>query len=447
MFVLHSLKLIVNNIAMKRMSIGVIYNLKFNNNILYKMLLIKYIQASSTLRLQFLSKFGVLYNEVTKVRSFSTNSADKNLSGVDDININRSIKFDNLEQGCEQIKFKFIGVSGVYKLTNKNDTSRFYIGSSINLARRMEEYNKLTKGLRNPRSYSEIEISKTSALNWSLEFIYITAPQTSLAYEQHAIINLKPTINRNWKVIPRVNPQWGNNLDNAISIIENLLSSYAEGHEGYNRLNVFLQTFKIANSLDYKIEDAESKYYCFLVFVYDINSPDKEPIVYSSINKALKGLQISHSTLLDYINNKYLFKSSLIISFESLLAEDFAEYQEKSVGDSQLRKHIIVYNQDNEPMMEFKSGREMARHFQIDGKVVRAAISKGEFQDFLLISRDVSNRKTIYVFDSNTNELLVKFNGVSKVLKYAKFNFYTLKSLIENGNSMNGKIYSYKDKL
>lgn len=32
-------------------------------------------------------------------------------------------------------------------------------------------------------------------------------------------------------------------------------------------------------------------------------------------------------------------------------------------------------------------------------------------------------------------------------MKYAKVNYYTLKSLIENGNSHEGKIYSYKDKL
>jgi hypothetical protein len=32
-------------------------------------------------------------------------------------------------------------------------------------------------------------------------------------------------------------------------------------------------------------------------------------------------------------------------------------------------------------------------------------------------------------------------------MKYAKVNYYTLKSLIDNGNSYDGKIYSYKDKL
>jgi len=71
----------------------------------------------------------------------------------------------------------------------------------------MEEYNKLTKGLRNYHSSSELEISKTPALEWSLDFLYITTPQLSLVYEQYAIIIFKPTINSNFKVIPRVNPQ------------------------------------------------------------------------------------------------------------------------------------------------------------------------------------------------------------------------------------------------
>ena len=89
----------------------------------------------------------------------------------------------------------------------------------------------------------------------------------------------------------------------------------------------------------------------------------------------------------------------------------------------------------------------MARYFRIDGKVARAAIAKGEYQDFLLISREVSNRKAIYVFDSDTHELIGQLSSVTRAMKYAKVNFYTLKSLVESGNSHEGKIYSYKDKL
>lgn len=48
-------------------------------------------------------------------------------SNIDEINNKKkkSIVFDSLESGCEQIKFKCIGIAGVYKLTNKQDYSRF----------------------------------------------------------------------------------------------------------------------------------------------------------------------------------------------------------------------------------------------------------------------------------------------------------------------------------
>ena len=239
----------------------------------------------------------------------------------------------------------------------------------------MEEYNKLTKGLRNPHSSGELEISKTPSSKWGLEFIYITPPQLSLVYEQYAIIMFEPTMNSYLKVIPRVNPQWGNNLNNAIFVIEKLLSLFTVGSKGYNRLNVFLQTFKTANNLKFEEQDIDNRYYCFLVFVYDIYSPNKEPVIYSSINRALKGLQISYGILLSYVNNNYIYKSKYILSFEPVTKDDFEKYTEKPLGDNLLRKHIAVYNLDNEIVIEFKSGREMAKYFKIDGKVGRAAIA------------------------------------------------------------------------
>ena len=217
-----------------------------------------------------------------------------------------------------------------------------------------------------------MEISKTPATEWSLEFIYITTPQLSLIYEQYAIISLKPTMNKNLQVVPRVSPLWGNNLNNAIHVIEKFLLLFHEGSEGHNRFLVFLKIFQLANNLKYEVEDMDNKNYCMLVFVYNNNLPNEDPIVYSSINRALKGLQISYSVLLDYINNKYIYKSNLILSFEPLVANSFSDYQEKPAGDNQLRKYVIVFNQDNEVVFEFKSAREMARFFKIDGKVARA---------------------------------------------------------------------------
>jgi len=108
----------------------------------------------------------------------------------------------------------------------------------------------------------------------------------------------KPTINSNFKVIPRINPQLGNNLDHAIFVIEKLLSLFTIGSGSYNRLYIFLKTFKMANHLKFEQEYIDNKYFCFLVFVYDISSCSKKPIIYSSINRTLKVLQISYSTLL-----------------------------------------------------------------------------------------------------------------------------------------------------
>jgi hypothetical protein len=45
-------------------------------------------------------------------------------SNIDEIN-NKKNQLYFLESGCEQIKFKYIGIAGVYKLTNKQDYSRF----------------------------------------------------------------------------------------------------------------------------------------------------------------------------------------------------------------------------------------------------------------------------------------------------------------------------------
>jgi hypothetical protein len=123
------------------------------------------------------------------------------------------------------------------------------------------------------------------------------------------------------------------------------------------------------------------------------------------------------------------------------------EYTLKLIGDNQIRKHITVFNLENEEIIEFKSGREMANYFKIDGKVARNAIAKGEFLDYILIVKDISYRKAVYVYDSNTLKLIVKLESLTAALKFAKVNFYTMKDLINSGKTFEEKIYSYKDKL
>ena len=82
-----------------------------------------------------------------------------------------------------------------------------------------------------------------------------------------------------------------------------------------------------------------------------------------------------------------------------------------------LRLRIASLRKQRENLNLCAGARETARYFHIDGKVARAAIAKGEYQDFLLGSKEVSNRKTIYVFDSNSHDLLEELKGTAKALK------------------------------
>jgi hypothetical protein len=361
---------------------------------------------------------------------------------------NISLEYKSLELAHESLKFYLIGVAGVYKLINSNDPSRFYIGSSVNLSRRIQEYIYLTNGIRRPHSSSEVEISNTPASNWIFVILEFTIPQLALVNEQYALIKFKPTINKYLTVVPRINPQW-DDLNLSIRKIEDgvaRVSLFDEDSFGYVRFNTFLKAYTIAKILNNKFEITQAtcgevdNYYNHLVFVYDNNDHNKTPIVYSSINKALKSLSISYSTLIDCVTNKYFFKKNLILSFEPLVK--FYDYDIKPEGDNQLRKTLLLFK-DTELVFEFKSEREMARHFKIDAKLARSAISKGAFEEFTLICKLISYRKKVFVFESKTLNFITEIKSINLAMTYAKVNFYTMKSLLETNKEHNGKIYSY----
>ena len=71
----------------------------------------------------------------------------------------------SLEQGLSSITATLMGVPGVYMLVNTLNPTRYYIGSSVNLGRRLTEYRNLTTGTRTPVSRSEQEIAGNSANN------------------------------------------------------------------------------------------------------------------------------------------------------------------------------------------------------------------------------------------------------------------------------------------
>lgn len=390
------------------------------------------------------------------------------------LNFTPQFSFENLETGYEEIKFSLLGVAGIYRLTNKRNPQRFYIGSTVNLSRRILEYLNLTKGIRTPKSSSELEFSNFSAWDWKLEILKLTTPQLALVLEQYALIRFNPTINKNLKVVPRVNKQWGN-LDNAIEKIKIILTLFDKDSFGYTRFQVFLKTYLSCNELfNYPTlngktrlsseisestfsDSIDDKYYSNLVFVYVKNvltqhqekgagkEPYNNPVVYSSINKAIKALSVTYETIMNCVINQYLLKNTLCLSFEPITSDIINNYRNKPISDNLLRKHILLFNTESidTPVFEFKSGRDMAKYFKIDGKKARAAIKLGTYQDFTIVSKDIPYRKEIYVLDKDTLTLITKFNNQTDAQKYAKINFYKLKTLLESNEPYNGQIFSY----
>ena len=137
----------------------------------------------------------------------------------------------------------------------------------------------------------------------------------------------------------------------AIKYLNNNLAGQNEPETDIKGSNVLLQT--------------DANYYDNLVFVSRTRNnyfnPLSKPIVYSSINKALKALTISQGSLMASVTNKYIFKNELVISFEFLDTKNILSYTNKPASDNQLRQKILLFNDKNEPVFEFNSLRKRER--------------------------------------------------------------------------------------
>jgi len=91
-------------------------------------------------------------------------------------------------------------------LINRNNPSRYYIGSSVNMGRRLAEYFALTTSSRTPKTSAERELASLQAKEWNVVILNVCIPQLALILEQLAFFVWLPTINSIHTVVPRVLP-------------------------------------------------------------------------------------------------------------------------------------------------------------------------------------------------------------------------------------------------
>lgn len=101
------------------------------------------------------------------------------------------ITFTSLTEKVSYIQRMYKDVSGVYMLVSP--CGRRYIGSSVDLGRRMEEYYNIIKGSRKPKTSAERELSKCGDVN--VVFLCFVPPVICLVEEQLAMFMFYPNMN------------------------------------------------------------------------------------------------------------------------------------------------------------------------------------------------------------------------------------------------------------
>ena len=102
------------------------------------------------------------------------------------------IPFTSLMKKVSYIQRMYKDVSGgVYMLVSPS--GRRYIGSSVDLSRRMEEYQNILKGFRKPKTSAERKLSQCSDVN--VVFLCFVLPVIYLVEEQLAMFLFYPNIN------------------------------------------------------------------------------------------------------------------------------------------------------------------------------------------------------------------------------------------------------------
>lgn len=118
------------------------------------------------------------------------------------------IKFDPTKKSLGDAKRDHLnkGAAGVYILINRNNSKEFYIGSSVNLSSRFQDYIDLVESSSKPRSQTESYIARNT---WDVVILQRCIKSITFAWEQKFIIELKPNINKTDMVLPRFDASWG----------------------------------------------------------------------------------------------------------------------------------------------------------------------------------------------------------------------------------------------
>lgn len=402
-----------------------------------------------TLTAMYINSYSTLENNnLKKVNpsSFYKYNNKRNYSTSTSPNFLDSLPYTFPMEDVKTIK-NLKGVSGVYMIINNHQSSSFYIGSSINLQRRLITYCETIKGQRKGTSSFEKGLYLDSIKNWSIIVLAIVPKDLVLVEEQLAICTFRPTLNVNYKVVINY---WhpGFNASEALNLALKYQKLFLVDSKDYLRFDRLIRSLNnlvsFKNVQSYISDGNLGK----PVFVYDFNTKNLVAI-YSSINLAQKRLGIANDTLIKLCTEQILYTRSsgqkLAFSFLALTRNEI-DYYINIRKTNQIVFRLNLKDKDGHIVSTYNSLREFCKiHTEFSLRTLRRRLADGMmiYNNYTIEIIKENRRKTIYCYDPDTQLRVGVFLSTRRAIKVLKMNFYTLKTIVESNGIHKGVLYSY----
>jgi hypothetical protein len=333
-------------------------------------------------------------------------------------------------------------------IINTKDPTLFYIGSSVNLGRRLQEYWDIVKGVRTPKTNFEIKLSESETSDWTVLIMAYVPPYLVLVEEQLAICTFFPTLNVNYNVLFNY---WLPNFDlnAAIALAIEYRDLFEKNSVNYLRFSRLILCF--TNAMNAKLEAENTvmtgDHIGTPVFVYDWVT-GLIVSLFSSMNMATKTMKVSPDTISGSIRDQvvYITQSGQKVVF-SLVALTSEEVKEHIISTDTTQTEVIVTLTDEKGVIvrQFDSLREFSDYYGIPLRTFRRMLSGGlsEYDGLTLTLTRKSRRIAVYCYDPNTQLQVSHFPSMAAAFKTVSIRYKTFQDIVKNNGIYNGLIYSY----
>lgn len=341
------------------------------------------------------------------------------------------------------------GLSGVYMIVNNDKPSSFYIGSSVNLFRRLGEYLDLTMAARKPFTSFETKLLTSNAENWTVVVLAYVPKHLVLVEEQLAICNLHPTLNRSYKVAFNY---WlpGFDLNDAINRAVEYRSLFAQDSVNYSRFTHLIDSFSNAQSVKH-VEGVDINDIGNLgkpVFVYDYKTT-LILAVYGSINSATSAMNVSQDTIYTSVAKGLVYTrpngQQLVISNSALTSLEVANYIE-DVKPTQVEYSVSLTDAEGNIVEEYKSLRAFCKAKNLSMRTLGRQLPELSEYDGLSFNLTAKSRRlAVYCYDPDTQLRVGHFISMTAAHKTVNLHYNTFQGIVKSNGVHNGVLYSFSN--